>query len=463
MSDYNKNILDKISKNLENCLNILEQEGGKKGKSTRLSRKRRNDERSQRNDPTVIRAREAREAFIDERRASNEPGLPKTGDVLTNELNKRDTSAPVLKKISDLISKLGDVSSEVNNPDGDYHYTKKEVAARFNGDVSRTEPSDVEEMNNQVKREIETKTTDLNSKNAEILALGQKAKQLAAINKELEETSKQITSQLSSDLARKDSELDSLEEMLEGEMKLDDLTESLEQLNSQFGGGTTDASFLINDEEVKALRGKVENFLAKKSSIATKLRRLQTRLPELLNKYNKFIALSPVLRELKTSETTLSELNNSLSKVSETIARDEAEIDKLEARKKLLEEAVESEQGSRLQKNQELQRRKESINRMIDLANLDSVESNVNMLESSISEIETAMSGPATPTMTPRDETEVTVEEPASEVKRAADGEVKRAADDEVESDGEVELDDEVKRAADGDERFKYQFKFVNI
>ena len=350
MSDYNKNILDKISKNLENCLNILEQEGGsRRNRSTAASRKRAADAKARRG---------ARDNVLRAKRMADPMSEVKNEDVLTGEINKRDTSAPVLKKISDLISKLGDVSSEVNNPDGDYHYTRKEVAARFNGDVSRTEPSDVEEMNNQVKREIETKTTDLNSKNAEILALGQKAKQLAAINKELEETSKQITSQLSSDLAQKDSELDSLEEMLEGQMRLDDLTESLEQLNSQFGGGTTDASFLINDEEVKALRGKVENFLAKKSSIATKLRRLQTRLPELLNKYNKFIALSPVLRELKTSETTLSELNNSLSKVSETIARNEAEIDRLDARKKLLEEAVESEQGSRLQKNQELQRRK---------------------------------------------------------------------------------------------------------
>jgi len=429
MSDYNKNILSKISKNLENCVDLLDQEGAGRDSDMATELKQ----------LPPLTSEEKRDSDVV--RAIVTDGAKKTAlarEAKAVQENKNQTQVSVLAKINDLLQKLNPISAEVANRDGDYHTTKSQMKAKNLNNVQ--EVNSAADAKEEELRGLQKEAIDVDEK---IRAVERKLEEAREQNEQLTSLSQNFRNKISNEMTEMEGILQSVEKEAgnEGEnLRLNGINDELDGLLTLIGGGRPSTV-----ADATTFKQNVTDFLNRKKAIARKLNDLKGKIPLLLENFNKVIGSKGTMDRLNTTSKQVSELNSDITDLNQQLAKTEGDLSDMEAENSRLES--DSKESTKTANNimGNLNTRMDTMNSLMSSVDLDMIEGNVDRLSKTVDAIEANMGyvapGPAaTPPVSPeRTDTGLSASSESDE--------------DEDEDAGEINAED----------RFKYQYKFVKL
>ena len=384
MSDYNKNILSKISKNLENCVDLLDQEGA--GRDS--------DVATELGQLPTLTSEEKRDSDVV--RAIVTDGAKKTAlarEAKAVQENKNQTQVSVLAKINDLLQKLNPISAEVANRDGDYHTTKSQMKAKNLNNVQ-----EVKAATDAKEEELRGLQKEAREQNEKIRAVERNLEEAKEQNEQLTSLSQNFRNRISKEMTAMEGILQSVEKEAgnEGEnLRLNEINDDLDGLLTLIGGGR--ASTVA---DAKTFKQNVTDFLNRKKAIAKKLNALKGRIPSLFENFNKVIGSKGAMDRLNTTAKQVSELNSDITDLNQQLAKTEGDLSDMEAENVRLES--DSKESNKTANNimTDLNTRMDTMNSLMSSVDLDMIEGNVDRLSKTVDAIETNMSSD-TPNVSP--------------------------------------------------------------
>ena len=409
MSDYNKNILSKISKNLENCVDLLDQEGA--GRDSDVA-----------NELGQLPPLTSEEENLDVVIGSDAAGK-------TAQENKNQTQVSVLAKINNLLQKLNPISAEVANRDGDYHTTKSQMKAKNLNNVQEVKAAT--DAKEEELRGLQKEAIDVDEK---IRAVETKLEEARGKNEQLTSLTQNFENKISKEMTEMEGILQSVEKEAgnEGEnLRLNEINDDLDGLLTLIGGGRASTA------DATTFKQNVTDFLNRKKAIARKLNALKGKIPSLLENFNKVIGSKGAMDRLNTTAKQVSELNSDITDLNQQLAKTEGDLSDMGAENSRFKNDNKQRAKTAKKIENNLNTRMDTMNSLMSGVDLNQIEGNVDRLSKTVDAIETNMSSVAPgPAATPA-------------------GSPERTDTDLPETKTEA--------AKRNGENFKYQYKFVKL
>ena len=447
MSNYNNNILEKISKNLKSCVELLNQEGAGEMNTAPI-------------DTEVMRK---------ELVSSSEADSSTSEEKVAVESSKSNS---VLQKINDLLEKLTPISDEVSDKTGEYHTTKSQMKAKnlnTSEEVEAAAKTKEEELSGLQKKSIEL--------DEKIREVEKDLEQAREKNEQLTSLSQNFRNKISTEMTQMEGILQSVEREAgpEGEnLKLDKISDDLEGLLNLIGGAMKKVT------DVDAFKENITEFLNRKNQIMDKLTVLKSKIPLLLEKFNEVITSKDAMDRLNNTSEQISSLNSDLTDLNQQLAKTEGELKDTLAENDRLDSDSRESNKTATTIMRDINTRMEKMNDLVNSSDINNIEDKVNKLTETVNTIEAEMDADAptdaptdapatatapatapTPTVTPVN-TDVSLPDTDDIPENDDDideGETKASSEA---ARLERERRAKIRARRRGENSFKYQYKFVN-
>jgi len=354
MFNYNTKILSKITKNLENCVELLNQEGA-------------GDMNTQLN-TQLKQAVKRKQAVV------------KPEQAVTRKENKDQVSV-ISKKIEELLKRLTPISKQVIDKNGDYYRTKLQMNAEGLNNVE-----DVKKAVDLIKGELSQLQKEAIKKDEEIRDVDKELAKASEQNKLLTSLSENFKDKISNQMVEMNKILESVEKKAgkKGEsLKLNEIKDDLDGLLTLIGGKVTTV------EDVTKFKKKVTDFLNRKNKIAEKLNDLKKKIPLLLKKFNKVIDSKEEMKKFNTTTEQVSEFNLDITELNKILEKTQKANKKMKAEN----DSLSSDSNVISKKDKKiigkLNTRMGKMKNLISSVNLNTIEKSVDKLSKTVDDIET--------------------------------------------------------------------------